>query len=100
MNTDQVDFPIPEWAIGRTSLPTIIGAQLRTKDGRKCGNAVTVDFPVLVHGLILAKVVTDAGTEMLLTENEIGELFYPPEFVMDVSTAPGMIVKASKGGAE
>lgn len=99
MNTEPIDFPMPEWAVARTSHSTTIGAQLRTKDGRKCGNAVTVEFPVESLGLILAKVITDAGTEMLLTENELGELFYQPEFVMDVSTAPGMIVKTAKGGA-
>lgn len=99
MSADQIDFPLPEWAIARTSLLTTIGAQLRTKDGRRCGNAVTVEFPIESHGLILAKVITDAGSEMLLTENELGELFYQPEYVMDISTAPGMIVKVHKGGA-
>lgn len=99
MNTEQMDFPLPEWAVSRTSHSTTIGAQLRTKDGRACGNAVTVEFPIESRGLILAKVITDAGTEMLLTENELDELFYQPEYVMDVFKAPGMIVKTYKGGA-
>lgn len=98
MTTEKVNFLLPEWAVATTVHSTTIGAQLRTKDGRRCGNAVTVDFPVEHRGLILAKVLTDAGTAMLLTENELDELFYKPEFVMDVSTSPGMLASV-KGGA-
>lgn len=87
----------PEWAIGTTQSWTVVGAQLRTRDGRRTGNAVVVNFPVYQHDLELAEVVTDAGTQMFLTEREMEEFFYQPEWCMAVDTAPGVILRKLRG---
>ena len=89
------DFPMPDWAIGLATKATEIGAQLCTRDGRRIGNAVTMDWPVPAHGLQVAKVLTDTGNELLLTEGELAELFYEPCWLMDISAAPGL---TRKGG--
>jgi len=100
MNHEEIEFPLPEWATGRASKCTDIGAQLRTKDGRRCGNAVTVDFPIEHRGLILAHVLTDAGSTMLLTESEMDQLFFSPEWTMDIASAPGTIVQLHREAAQ
>lgn len=80
------DYPIPDWAIGRCNGEYVLGAQLPTRDGRRCGNAHIIhieparwDKTVLVH-----TVLTDAGSEMRLTANELNEAFYPPKWVSSV----------------
>ncbi|MEW6166034.1 MAG: hypothetical protein AB1642_13330 [Pseudomonadota bacterium] len=87
MNHD--DYPLPHWATGKTTDPMEIGAQLRTKDGRKCGNATTIGRAEK-FGLALAIVVTDAGSTMMLTREELNVLFHEPEYLMDPSTCPGL----------
>lgn len=84
MNSNLLTPPIPHWAIGTTTDYLAIGAQLCTRDGRRCGNAVTTAV-VTRHGCNVAVVVTDMGTKMHLTESELQELFYPPEWLMDVN---------------
>lgn len=77
---------LPEWATGRTNEWTEVGAQLRTRDGRRCGNAIVeaqLDQPA-------CRVVTDIGTTMILNEAEIQELFHQPEFKLDVLRHPGV----------
>lgn len=81
--------PWPLWATGRAQGYTDIGAQLCTRDGRKIGNAVVVEWPIEQHGLSVAKIVTDAGTTMLFTEGELAAFFHCPVFLMDAAQSPG-----------
>lgn len=86
--TDKEDEPIPEWAIGRTEGKYIIGAQLPTKDGRRTGNAHIIDIYKKTYNkrkYTIHLVLTDAGTEIQCTENELKELFYPTEWLSDVN---------------
>jgi hypothetical protein len=87
------DFPLPDWATGRCST-WCVGAQLRTRDGRRIGNAVITrrirqspdESPVWV-------VVTDTGNELALVSSELDELFFDPEFTMNPDTAPGVRIR-------
>ncbi len=80
----------PDWAIGTTN-EIQPGAQLCTRDGRRTGNAVvTGPLQLSIHGTFFWPVITDAGNVMRLTTSEIDELFYPPKWLMDIGTAPGM----------
>lgn len=81
-------MPPPEWAQG-VAEGLEVGAQLPTKDGRRCGNAHIVHESIGVHPgghatLHQFRVLTDAGTELTLTPDEIEELFHPPTYVSDV----------------
>ena len=80
----------PHWATGLAKNNTDIGAQLCTKDGRKVGNAVVLAWPVEDHGVQVAEILTDAGTKLRMTPEELGELFHNPTFTMDTETAPGV----------
>lgn len=80
------DYPIPEWAVGVCKGDYVLGAQLPTRDGRRCGNAHIIhivpapwDESVSVH-----TVLTDAGTTMKLTRNELEELFHSPMWISSV----------------
>lgn len=91
---DEFDEPLPSWAISKSNGCYMeIGAQLRTRDGRKIGNAVVVS--VDEAGAII---VTDAGSRMPLTESELEGLFYPPEWINDLNSFPG--IKAMKNRKE
>lgn len=83
---DYEDYPIPDWAIGSCNGAYVVGAQLPTRDGRRCGNAHIIyiepaswDESILVH-----TVLTDAGTTMKLTRNELKELFHSPKWVSSI----------------
>lgn len=81
----------PKWAIGRATGPMQIGAQHCTRDGRRIGNAVTIDRVKRRNGNKnewCARVVTDAGSLLLLNHAEINELFHPPRWRMKVETHP------------
>ncbi len=91
---DGVDFTefMPHWAIGEANGVLQVGAQLCTRDGRKTGNGVIVsaeEYQFRGYKDILFKVLTDAGNTLTLNTAEVFELFYPPEYLMDVATAPG-----------
>ena len=74
---------LPPWALREaTGEYREVGAQLCTKDGRKCGNAFVYAFAEN-H----AEVITTSGTLMLLTEAEMAELFYPPQYIVDVEAS-------------
>lgn len=77
---------LPSWAIGKTNGTLQPGAQLCTRDGRRCGNAV-ITGPISEYGHW--PVLTDAGTMMNLLPAEIAELFWPPQWLMLLTTAPG-----------
>lgn len=85
------DFPMPDWATGLAKTPYDLGASLPTRDGRKMGNATIVGVKDGLH-----VVVTDAGTRLVLTCPEVDELFWPPKYVMDPKTAPGVQRLAAK----
>lgn len=77
--------PLPPWAIGYAKGEYVLGAQLPTRDGRRCGNAHIIDQSVEpVHGQTVFQILTDAGSDMRLLASEIYELFYPPVWVSDV----------------
>lgn len=77
---------LPEWAIATTSGDLVPGAQLPTRDGRRCGNAhiIEVTTSKFVDNEPLYIVMTDAGSIMRLNSVEVAELFYPPKWVSDV----------------
>jgi hypothetical protein len=77
---------LPDWASGKVNNHTfngyrILKGQLNTKDGRRTGNAVVVSHHYR-HRNYVTRVITDAGNSMFLSENEIEELFYEPEYIM------------------
>lgn len=78
--------PLPQWAVAHITDGSYlhVRAALPTRDGRRCGNAVvTVIYPMPVHHLDpVVEVITDAGHRMVLTKNELEELFYPPRWIM------------------
>jgi len=75
--------PLPEWATGFAYGDyTIPYASLPTKDGRTTGNAVNLGLIPSLNPHPTYLVVTDAGNELKLTENEIKDLFHPPVFIM------------------
>jgi hypothetical protein len=82
----QIGEWLPEWAKsvanGDYTLPN---AALQTRDGRRSGNAVLVGLSELQWDSVKLTylVVTDAGNIMHLNLNELKELFYPPEWVME-----------------
>lgn len=77
---------LPEWAIGRTDGQYVLGAQLPTRDGRRMGNAHITDIREGCLGTDqrFYGVLTDAGTELVMTASELYECFYPPKYVSDV----------------
>lgn len=78
-------FQMPEWASGHAGGNyTALHAALPTKDGRRTGNAVMVGLSdrQWEQAAITYKVVTDAGNILRVNENELKELFHPPEYLM------------------
>lgn len=86
-NTDNYLYedPLPDWAEAKANGNyRHIHCALPTRDGRRTGNAVnagTYKNATDQHGTIY-NVITDAGNIIHCSENEMEELFYPPEFVM------------------
>ena len=86
----QEDEQLPEWAIGLAYGEFVLGAQLATRDGRRTGNAhiiasgyvrfASLDIP----DYLLYTVLTDAGNEFKMNEEELSDSFYPPYWVSDV----------------
>lgn len=100
MSTTITDAPIPPWATGRACGAFIeIGAQLCTKDGRIIGNAVVVELDERLIGDVakpVARIITDIGTSLVLTENELKEFFHAPEWTMDVSRFKAILAAREK----
>ena len=86
-----MDFPeqLPHWAIGfNTGNDVMVGAQLCTKDGRKCGNAfIYSEATQAIEETAIYSVITDIGGYLTLTASEIIELFYISEYLMDTEEA-------------
>lgn len=78
-----VEEPLPFWAKEKSDGTYLqAGAQLCTRDGRRCGNSVVKQVllsDVLGH---IALIETDKGTRFRMTEEELKELFYPPKYIM------------------
>lgn len=73
---------LPEWAERKSNGNFMeVGAQLRTKDGRRCGNAIV--YALAGSRGEIAIVITDAGNEMRLMESEFDERFYSPIYIME-----------------
>lgn len=74
---DAEDYPLPKWAAKRSDGDYMEpGAQLATRDGRRCGNAY-VDAVCNRFGP-LATVVTDMGNVFHMSLSELEAAFYPP----------------------
>jgi hypothetical protein len=71
--------PLPPW-VDRAAIGNFQedGAILETRDGRRIGNATLVLYWSCAKN---ARIVTDAGTWMTLTEGELAEFFYPPRYI-------------------
>jgi len=78
---------LPPWAIGLAHGQLVVGAQLPTRDGRRCGNAhiIEVEDGYLGMNMLVYTVLTDAGGRMRLTASEADELFHPPRYVCELS---------------
>lgn len=90
------DAIAPEWSVGKAKGYMEVGAVLSTKDGRSIGNAIVGS---LQQGpqCQLAKVYTDAGTMVVLNEQELASLFHAPEWLSDVESHPGWLMHKLKG---
>lgn len=78
---------MPNWAVcanGRGEIKP--GAQLQTRDGRRCGNAFVISL-VDQSELPVSRredtwlCLTDAGTSIKLTVNEINEMFWIGDYL-------------------
>ncbi len=87
---EMIDSFRPDWAVGLTKEPTL-GAQLCTRDGRRTGNAVIARIETSSQLEVSYTVITDIGTPMVLTADEIAELFHPLRFVMNIRTHAGYL---------
>jgi hypothetical protein len=79
---------LPHWAV-RAAQPGIldVGAQLCTRDGRRMGNAHIIGLKAgtLDYGRPYYRVLTDAGTHMVMNSSEINECFWPPRWISDIN---------------
>lgn len=79
---EELDSLQPPWSTGINKARNLaVGAQLCTRNGERTGNACLVAFD---HDKY-AVVITDIGTKMKLTRNEIHELFTVGRWYMNPS---------------
>lgn len=87
MDNDELawKFAVPDWAISADDAGTlVVGRQLCTRDGRRCGNAHILEVtPNGISGLTWYRVITDAGTLMNLAQSEVHELFHIGLYISD-----------------
>ena len=85
--------PIPDWAVDRNwDYSLVPGAQLCTKDGRRCGNAHIVKVAkAKPEGPTrdLFACLTDAGSQFTMSEPEILEAFTIGDWISD----PARVIK-------
>lgn len=80
---EEMNYPLPDWAVDRVSQGFPASSQLLTRDGRKTGNAYLWEWTKSHYQTCdVAVVVTDAGNIMRLTQNELTELFHEPWYTM------------------
>jgi len=72
-----VDKYLPEWAQNTLKGNIPVKAVLPTKDGRRVGNAIVFHIGELWDQKTWW-IITDAGTVLRLTHNELAELFHQP----------------------
>jgi hypothetical protein len=85
---DPGEYPLPHWAERKSDGGYMeAGAQLATRDGRRCGNAYVDRLEKHRRLGQIAVVVTDMGTVMRMTQRELEESFYPPAYVMRLDEA-------------
>lgn len=70
-----------DWASAPAEGNFFPSAQLCTRDGRVTGNAVLMWWTI-VSGMPAAVVATDAGNVIIVTQAELEDMFYAPEFLM------------------
>lgn len=75
------DSTLPEWAHAYSEGTLCPSAQLCTRDGRVTGNGVLMWWAIS-NEMPAAVVATDAGNVILVTAEEIAEMFYPTEYLM------------------
>lgn len=86
--TEDLDEPQPEWAVGRLNGEYMTkGASLATRDGRRIGNAFVCELTKHPTLGMIATVITDMGNKVSLTESELKELFFPPVWIMNCEEA-------------
>lgn len=76
-----IDVSLPDWASAPAEGNFFPSAQLCTRDGRVTGNAVLMWWTI-VTGMPAAVVATDAGNVIIVTQAELEDMFYAPEFLM------------------
>lgn len=83
--------PLPEWATGTTDGTWQVGAQMRTRDGRRTGNGVIVamdgDFDIEACRITI---ITDYGNKLVYTPGEVMSSFYHTEWIMDLTKHMGV----------
>lgn len=99
-----IDAMMPLWAVKRSmgnyKEP---GATLATRDGRNLGNAVVLEWreelPCRGSGCLRAhaKVMTDIGTILYMNEEELRELFFPPQYVANPLEAEAARTRYNRG---
>lgn len=73
---------LPFWAERKAYGQLDRGAQLCTRDGRRIGNAWLMGSRKMEEpARTVYMIYTDIGTKLLLSDREIGELFYPPSWI-------------------
>ena len=82
------EFPLPDWADHRSDGEYLeLGAQLATRDGRRCGNAFVNGLRTVRDLGQVADIVTDACSELTMTRGELEEFFHQPTLVMNIDLA-------------
>mgnify|MGYP000035322889 FL=1 len=76
-----INVSLPDWASAPAEGNFFPSAQLCTRDGRVTGNAVLMWWTI-VSGMPAAVVATDAGNVIIVSQDELEEQFYAPEFLM------------------
>jgi hypothetical protein len=87
---------LPEWAERYDPSGTLeLHRQLCTKDGRRLGNAFITKIGTTMSIADFKPepcytVLTDAGSQVRMIENEIHEYFYIGEYISKAYTIPGL----------
>ena len=89
MTEEQMDEMVaqwlPHWADAKLDGEWVQFAQLQTKDGRRMGNGIILSTEEVVWSgvpVTLYVVLTDFGTTVRMTINELAWFFHPPEWRM------------------
>lgn len=86
---------VPSWATSVTDGKLVCGAHLETRNGQRVGNAHIMDID-RISGREVFHILTDAGTQLLLWEEEILEFYHRPRFVSDVAEVARLFERKDK----